>query len=67
MEISSELEQHIQKCDENRNYSQFTPKERLAGEKEQKFFISKFPRSEIRNIKMLDYFLLQKFTGSIIK
>jgi len=50
-----ELEQYIQESDKNRNYSQSTPDERLKGDKEREFFISKFPRSEIRNIKMLDY------------
>ena len=52
---SKELEQYIQESDKNRNYSQSTPDERLKGDKEREFFISKFPRSEIRNIKMLDY------------
>ena len=52
---SKELEQYIQESDKNRNYSQSTPDERLKGDKEREFFISKFPRSEIRNIKMLHY------------
>ena len=64
MEISSELEQHIQKHDENRNYSQFTPDNRLKGDKEREFFISKFPRSEIRNIKMLDYVQGKRVNGN---
>ena len=64
IKLSPEIEQYIQETDKNRNYSQFTPDKRSKGEKEREFFISKFPRSEIRDIKMLDYVQGKRVNGN---
>ena len=50
-----ELEQHIQEFDTNKDKKRMINEKISEAKKEQEFFISLFPRPEIRNIDILDY------------
>jgi 5-methylcytosine-specific restriction enzyme B len=57
MMLEFELEQHIQEYDTNED-KKITINEKISkANREQEFFVSLFPRSEIQNIKILDYVL----------